>query len=223
MFERRWSFRTTAILLLAASALELNSVQPTISQDLAEVGVSDRLNHGEVVTGLKCVGERKYVSGRIVINAPPEQVWRIITNPFEFRGKLSPRLKTAQVMVDKEARSVMHCVIDVFPLPDLDYVVESNYEKNVRIEFHRVSGNLKDFQGFWEVRPWEGGMKTELTYSMFIDPGFFVPQWIVRYGVQGELPKTLSAVRKRAQAVYSDGQELEHETIMASSRSPRGM
>jgi hypothetical protein len=33
---------------------------------------------------------------------------------------------------------------------------------------------------------------------MFIDPGFFVPQWIMRQGLRRELPVTLNGIRDRA-------------------------
>ena len=69
------------------------------------------------------------------------------------------------------------------------------------------------------MAPADGGTKTELTYSMFIDPGFFLPQWIVREGVKGELPRTLSALRQRIKDVYEGEESPERKTIVAANRA----
>jgi len=59
--------------------------------------------------------------------------------------------------------------------------------------------------------------RTELSYSMFMDPGFFVPQWLIREGVKSELPRTLDAVRKRVLAVSHERERPEAHTIAAAT------
>ena len=59
--------------------------------------VQEQLERGDVVVGLKDVGHTKYVTAKVLINAPPDRVWPIIVNPFEFQGKISPRMKTVEV------------------------------------------------------------------------------------------------------------------------------
>jgi hypothetical protein len=66
------------------------------------------------------------------------------------------------------------------------------------------------------VNPANGGTKTELIYCMYIDPGFPVPQWIIREGVKSELPKTLTALRQRIQAVCEHPAVKEKRTILAA-------
>jgi len=127
-------------------------------------------------------------------------------------------------MVTDEANlSVMKMTMDTSPLPflpQLSYTVESRYEKTEKgghIEFRRVGGMIRDFRGYWDMASADGGTKTELTYSMYIDPGFFVPQFIVREGVKGELPRTLTALRKRINGVYEGEERLERQTIVAAN------
>lgn len=183
----------------------------------------NKLKKGEVVVGLKDVGHTKYVTGKIIIDESPEKVWPIMVNPFEFRGKISPRTKKVEVILDQKDISVLRVTMDTSPipfLPQLSYTVESRYEntdKGGRIEFRRIAGTIRDFRGFWEMSPASGGTKTELTYCMFLDPGFFVPQWIVREGVKGELPRTLVALRNRVKAVYEEQERLESHTILAAN------
>jgi hypothetical protein len=52
---------------------------------------------------------------------------------------------------------------------------------------------------------------------MYVDPGFYVPQWIVREGVKGELPKTLRALKKRVKEVCVQAHSLEPKTILAAN------
>jgi hypothetical protein len=184
----------------------------------ATVEAEQRLQRGEIVVGLKGEGETRLVTGTVLIDETPDKVWRVVVNPYEFRGKISPRMKDFQLLVDKRDRSVMRVNMDVLLVPHFNYVVESLYKQGEKIEFHRMQGaeqSLRDFNGSWEIQPRANGTKTSLTYSMYMDPGFFVPQWLIREGVKSELPRTLSAIRKRVQAVSANREKLVTQTIAA--------
>lgn len=220
----RRNFRLTllsSLLLLASATIPVSAAERTV--DKQEQTNHEKLLKGEVLVGHKEVGSQKFVTGRIIIDQSPEKVWPIMVNPFEFRGRISPRVKKVEVVTDQSNLSVLRMTLDTTPiplLPQLSYTVESRYEQSDRgghIEFKRIGGTLRDFKGFWDMSPAEGGTKTELTYSMYIDPGFFVPQWIVREGVKGELPRTLLALRKRIKDVYEDQQRPEVHTILAAN------
>lgn len=182
--------------------------------------VQQKLDNGEVVVGMENVGKTKFVTGRVLIDQPPEKVWPIMVNPFEFQQKISPRMKTCEVVVDKLQKSILKVTMDTFPIPDVTYLVESDYTRTdggARIDFHRIGGTLKDFKGHWLMNPAHHGQKTELVYSMYLDPGFYVPQWIVRMGVKQELPRTLLALRKRVDEVVANNSALEKKTILAAT------
>lgn len=182
--------------------------------------VQRRLDKGEVVVGLENIGETKFVTGRVLIDHPPDKVWPIMVNPFEFQQKISPRMKTVDVLVDKLHKSILKVTMETFPIPDVTYTVESDYtrtENGARIDFHRIGGTLKDFKGHWIMNPAHHGRKTELIYSMYLDPGFYVPQWIVRFGVRQELPRTLLALRKRVEETFAHSSPLEKKTILAAT------
>jgi hypothetical protein len=191
------------------------------SRTQAPVTVAQRLEDGEVLVGLKNVGDMRFVTGRVLINQPPERVWQVMVNPFEFKGKVCPRMKQIDVLVDQTHRSILKMTMDTFPIPDLCYTVQSDYSKTkdgARIDFHRVSGSLRDFRGCWEISSSHGGTKTDVFYSMYLDPGFFVPQWIVRKGVSGELPKTLIGIRDRVDQIFKEeSRNLEKRTIAAAA------
>ena len=174
-------------------AVDQLSQQMDISPD-----VSRRLNSGEVVVGLKEVGKVKYVVGKVLINEPPKVVWPILVNPYEFAGTISSRMKEVKVLLNKSNRSILKCTIGVgFFLPDITYIVDSLYVPLKRIEFHSIGGTLKSFDGEWQLISRDGGNKTEVAYTVNIDPGYPVPSWMVRAGVRMELPKTLDGLRQR--------------------------
>ncbi len=196
------------------------SVSPGLAEDAeSSTEVQKRLDNGEVVVGLENIGKTKFVTGRVLIDHPPDKVWPIMVNPFEFQQKISPRMKTVDVLVDKLHKSILKVTMDTFPIPDVTYEVESDYLRTAdgaRIDFHRIGGTLKDFRGHWIMNPAHHGKKTELIYSMYLDPGFYVPQWIVRYGVKAELPRTLLALRKRVEDVANSA-AMEKKTILAAT------
>lgn len=176
-----------------------------------------KLSRGEVVVNQQDAGAVKYVVAKILIDAPPSQVWQIMTNPFEFKEKITPRMKKIEVLVDRESMSVLKVTVDPgFFLPPLTYAVESRYERDERIEFKRVGGSLKDFRGCWELAPRAGGSGTEVIYSMYVEPGIPCPQWIVRFGLRNELPKTLQAMRDRIEDVYRGHEPLVAQSILAA-------
>lgn len=208
------SFALLALLFIFSTLIPVNSAlafKPPLTD-------AERLSKGEVIVGLKNVGNTKYVTGTILLDQTPEQVWPVMVNPYEFQGKISPRMKTVDVMLDKEDQSIMKVTLDlgVF-IPNFSYTVDSRYtRRDGLISFKRLGGTLKDFSGTWEMKPADNGSKTELTYSMFVDPGFFVPQWIMREGVKVELPTTLTALRKRLDNVYLHQNALEQKSILAA-------
>jgi ribosome-associated toxin RatA of RatAB toxin-antitoxin module len=209
--------------LCAFAAVILSFSQAVQAEDGAwdaEKEVLARLDAGEVVVHLEESNGIKFVAGKILIDESPTKVWPIMVNPFEYENKICPRLKTVQVFADEPARTVLGARIKViFPIPDVCYVVESNYVANQRVDFHRVSGSFRDFRGYWSLTPDKTGNKTVVTYAMHLDPGVPIPDWLVRQGVRMELPSVLSGLRTRIHTAkhHHDGPPIETRNIQAAS------
>ena len=120
------------------------------------------------------------------------------------------------VILDQPEKSVMNCTLNLcFPFPRVNYTVESNYDAVNSVEFHCVSGFLRDFRGCWVLRPCAEGKNTELCYAMYAYRGIPIPKWMVREGVKSELPQMLTAIRRRVEAVASAKETPETKTISA--------
>src|SRR6185295_3623212 len=93
---------------------------PTVAQGDVDNCEQLRLSRGEVVVEQQDVGPTKFVVAKILIDAPPDQVWPIMTNPFEFQEKISPRMKQVKVVTDRADLSVLKVTVNVgFFLPSL--------------------------------------------------------------------------------------------------------
>ena len=85
-------------------------------------------------------------------------------------------------------------------LPEVTYTFQAQYDRFKKIRFHRLSGDLKEFKGSWRLEPLEEGRKTVVIYSIYIDPGFFIPQGIIHYLLRRDLPALMAALRDEVQA-----------------------
>jgi hypothetical protein len=205
-------------LLFICLVVAVASILPLSARSLlAPTNFEERLQRGEVVVGLKDEGGTKFVTGSVLIDEPPDKVWPVMTNPFEFRRGISPRMREVEILKDQANCSVLKVTLDVMLIPHFTYTVESTYTNNERVDFKRVGGILKDFRGSWQMNPTHNGAQTDVTYCMYVDPGFPVPQWIIREGVKTELPRTLMALRKRVKAVCAQTEPMESHTILAAT------
>jgi len=206
MQSARAALRVVAIVMLFFSAPEsgfARQMSPVMEANM-ETGKHDsetwrRLQDGDVIVDSSDEGETRFVSARILIHETPGNVWRVLTNPYEFEGKISPRMRDVEILHDASERSVMKAKVEIFPplIPFITYTVESEYKPFEHVTFKRVAGSLKDFRGGWHLTPREGGLSTEVSYSMYVDPGMPLPQWIIRKAIKMELPRTLNALRDR--------------------------
>jgi hypothetical protein len=88
-------------------------------------------------------------------------------------------------------------------LPTVRYVVRAAYDRPRRIQFRRISGDLKDEEGSWLLTPTPDGSATLVQYEVYVDPGFWVPQVLVTRTLRMDLPAALAGLRDRAQSAGS--------------------
>ena len=158
---------------------------------------TDRLELGQVVVREETDGHGlKRVAAAVLIQAPPEQIWNVMVD-CDRALEFAPGLKGCKVLERHEDSDIIeHHVKFSWLIPEVRYVFLARYDRFKRIDFHRVSGDLRALAGAWVLEP-VNSHRTLVLYSVYIDPGFFVPQWMVRLVLKRDLPELLLALRRR--------------------------
>ena len=194
----------TLVLLALAVSPAVASAQ---SQWLADPEVRQRLAAGEVVvtagTPVDPEHPRGAVHAAVRIAAPPEAIWRVLTD-CQQALTFVPGLKSCRRIdgaPDGSWQDIEHVVHYSWLLPTVSWVFRAQYQRPYRIDFHRVSGDIKEEQGTWVLTPTPDGEATVVQYDVYLDPGFWIPQFLVHRSLRKDLPAALKGLRERVEGV----------------------
>ena len=161
-----------------------------------------RVERGEVV--VRSLATESSSAGRVwaavAIAAPASVVWDVMVD-VEHAPEFVPGLRCARRLEQHGQYEIIeHTVKFSWLLPEVTYRFRADYVPLARIDFRRVSGDLRALEGTWSLRATPDNAGAIVTYSVYLDPGFLVPQWLVRQSLQRNLPAVLRALRGRAMA-----------------------
>jgi uncharacterized protein YndB with AHSA1/START domain len=167
---------------------------------VADPAIQQRLAAGEVVVATSAIDParpRGRVRAAVRINAPPEVIWMAVT---DCRRALSfvPGLRRCQRLEgarDGSWQDVEHEVRYSWLLPSVRYVFRAVYDRPHRIDFHRISGDLKQEEGTWLLTQTADGTGTVVEYEVYIDPGFWIPQALISRSLRKDIPAVLTGLR----------------------------
>ena len=140
------------------------------------------MGKGEVVVRVdESEGAQKgRVQGAILIKALARQIWKVM-NDCDGAPEFVPGLGSCKILQhDDQSEVIEHRVKFSWLLPTVTYVFRAEYQEFRRIDFKKLGGELKDLEGTWILEPFNHGQKIYVIYSVHLNPGFFVPQWLVR-------------------------------------------
>jgi hypothetical protein len=149
-------------------------------------------------------GSRVLVNAAVRIKAPPEVIWRVLTD-CDHAASFIPgvkRCRRVQSAPDGSWEVIEQESKYSWLMPSVTTIVHADYKRPQRIDFKRVSGDLKDEQGTWLLER-EGHAASDamtVEYELHVDPGFWVPRVLVRHSLRTELPAALAALRARAES-----------------------
>ena len=134
----------------------------------------------------------------IVINAPVEKVFDVITNYDKYAEFLS-EVKEVRTSNRKGNEVELHYKVDLV-VKTIRYSIRAKEERPHRMSWTFIEGEvMKDNKGGWVLEP-AGEGKTKATYSVEVTVGPLVPKSILNTLVDSSLPKMLEAFKKRAEA-----------------------
>jgi len=192
-------------LISAVLALVLALVEPTtaVAQSawVADPAIQQRLAAGEVVVATSAIDPahpRGRVRAAVRIPATPEAIWKIVTNCHEALSFV-PGLRHCRLVdgaADGSWQDVEHEMRYSWLLPTVRYVFRADYDRPHRIDFHRISGDLKEEEGTWLFTPTTDGVGTVVEYEVYVDPGFWIPQALVAHTLRRDTRTVLTSLRQ---------------------------
>jgi carbon monoxide dehydrogenase subunit G len=173
---------------------------------LEERGVQQRLADGEVVvrSALDERDSRARVQAAVRIHAPPQLVWDVLED-CDRAASFIPGLKRCRrvaAAADGSWEIIEHEFKYSWLTPTIHSVFRMDNQPPERMQFRRLSGDLKDEQGIWRlIRGADGS--TTVEYQVEIDPGFWIPRSLVRHTLRKELPAALLGLRMRTETLLA--------------------
>jgi hypothetical protein len=186
------------LLLLFASCLWVTA--SLASTDIAQ----ETETHGgdiEVGVALDATEQSGNAHTTVRIHASRDLVWQLITSCPEALT-LVPGLVSCDVLEtapDHSWQRIRHALNYSWYVPKLVYEIRATYDKPKFVHLERTAGDLKRLNVTWTLTA--DGDYTVAQYMVDLAPGFWVPHWIVRVALKRDLPKMLSALRARAEAL----------------------
>ncbi len=171
----------------------------------ADPQVQRRLTDGEVVveasTAVDPEHPRGSVRAAVLIKARPEAIWAVMTDCRQLL-LFVPELRGCRRVggsPDGRWEDFEQEVRYSWLLPTVRYVSRADYKRPHRIDFHRISGDLKEEDGTWLLTPTADGGATLVEYEMYLDPGFWIPQWLVNRSLRKDVPAALAGLREHVE------------------------
>jgi ribosome-associated toxin RatA of RatAB toxin-antitoxin module len=168
----------------------------TVQQELAagQVAVQIAFEDGE---------SRMRVHAAVRVHATPETIWRVLTD-CDHAANFIPGVKHC-----RRVQSAPDGSWDILEqeakyswlMPAIKCVIRAEYKRPQRIDFKRISGDLKEEEGHWKLEDPAGPEATVVEYELQVDPGFWIPRVLLRHSLRTELPAALKAVRARSESL----------------------
>jgi polyketide cyclase/dehydrase/lipid transport protein len=140
----------------------------------------------------------------IRIHASRGTIWAILSSCPEAL-KIVPSLKACYVLErapDGSWERIWQSMEYFRFLPRVKFEVKVNYMPPASVTFERVSGALVSLRGTWILQ--SDGDDTVAHYEVAVEPGLWVPNWIVRAALKHDLPKMLQALRSESESTHPE-------------------
>ena len=136
-------------------------------------------------------------SREIEIDAKPQTVFEVVT-AYESYPELFDEIVEAEVL--SRTDRIVECRFGVeIAKKRFTYTLRLEQTPFEKTRWSLIAGDFKKNNGGWDFRPLDGGSRTHVTYTVEIDLGMFIPQFIVNSLVGASMPKMLDTVKRRAE------------------------
>ena len=199
------SLRLTFVILIGAWALLASVARAADAGWVANREAQRRLADGEIVVEAATADDPERPRGRVraavLIKAEPKAIWAVVTDCREA-VRFVPGLSLCRRLdgaPDGRWANIEQEINYSWYLPAVHNVLRVDCDPPRRIDFHRLSGDLKQEEGTWLFTPAPDGSATVVEYEMYLDPGFWIPHWLVNRTLRKDLPGALAGLRERVE------------------------
>ncbi len=183
------AFWAGCFLIFAPVAAQMGQpVAAKVENAVASLDITDEIQ-----------GQKTFQVSRMIVKAKAEQVYRLLTD-YENAPNVFPHLLKCHVIEDHgSVKVVQHRIHPSGPFGTYEYILQLKETPSKSLEWHRISGDFKEVDGFWKLEPIEGGRSTMVTYSSHINGGFFIPQAMIKRQVHQDMPEVMTALKTQAE------------------------
>jgi ribosome-associated toxin RatA of RatAB toxin-antitoxin module len=185
-------FAAGAVALLPAVVPLQVDAKPVVQKQLLEAPALSE----ESING------NNFTVSKVVVHASVERVWNILTD-YENAPRIFPQLRKSEIVKSKGNVKVLKHQVQPTGLggyQTYNYIVEVTEHAPKSMEWHRLSGDFKAVDGFWKLEPVNDGHDTSVTYSSFVNGGFFIPQVLIKKQFRVEMPVVLSNLKTESES-----------------------
>lgn len=161
-------------------------------------GLRRKLERGQVHTeGSKHPQGHRGAVGKALIGAPMDKVMEAIAD-FEHYDEFMPHTTVAEVERREGDELWFRTALD-FKVKTVGYTLHVKLDPEGRgLSWTLAAGDLSFNDGRWELEPYgPDQQQTFATYTAYVNPGFYVPGFMLGKLTEGSLPAVMKAVRKR--------------------------
>lgn len=141
------------------------------------------------------------ITAKAVLSQPPEKVWGVISDCSKYKGRM-PRVAAAKLVKKEGNKHTCEVTVEVpFPFSNLTAVTEAVHEESADGMSRRwklVRGDYKKNEGSWEIKPLEGGKKSQVTYTLHVEPNTALPSSILEAAQKKAIPDLFVRLEKEA-------------------------
>jgi ribosome-associated toxin RatA of RatAB toxin-antitoxin module len=141
------------------------------------------------------------ITAKAVLSQPPEKVWGVISDCSKYKGRM-PRVAAAKLVKKEGNKHTCEVTVEVpFPFSNLTAVTEAVHEESadgMSRKWKLVRGDYKKNEGSWEIKPLEGGKKSQVTYTLHVEPNTALPSSILEAAQKKAIPDLFVRLEKEA-------------------------
>lgn len=141
------------------------------------------------------------ITAKAVLNQPPEKVWAVISDCSKYKGRM-PRVAAAKLLKKDGNKFTCEVTVEVpFPFSNLTAVTLATHEESpsgMARRWKLIRGDYKRNEGSWEIKPIDGGKKSQVIYTVHVEPNTALPNSILEAAQKKALPDLFVRLEKEA-------------------------